>query len=195
MVQVIGPSGSLIAGLWPAPNGPGLAGGAQLGLSSEPIEVRLTIHSEPLIVDAYGKNNPVDEQVFGGEATMIMSLIHFDPVILAECVRLSFSGATAEGLLGTAGQRRGGAISLGSAGNNLMCLSITSPVGNFLPYTFHAAYLKEEPYRYPIGAEKSVVVLIWKALAYSIDPWNAGAGSLGVPLYSRVGYRAPANPT
>lgn len=195
LVQVIGPAGSLFPGTWGPPVGPGLAGGAQLGLSVDPIEVTVLINSEPVIVDAYGKNNPIDEQVYGGEAMMRMNLVHFDPVFLGEVVRLSLGG-TAEGLLGTAGHLRGNNSVLGSSTNRLMCLSITSPLGNFLPYTFHAAYLKDQPIRFPFGAERTIVQLEWRALAYTIDPWNGGAGSLGAPLYSRIGTTfAPPNPT
>lgn len=205
MVQIVGPAGSLFAGTF-AWNGSAtgvLGGGAQLGLSVKPIEVTIDIISDPVIVNAYGPDNPIDEQVFGGTGMLRMELVHFDPVMLGEVVRLSRGAnptgaalAATEGTLNTAGSLRGNNSLLGSATNSLMTVSLTSPVGNFLPYTFHACYLRERPIVFPLGAERTIVQLTWNALAYTIDPWNAGAGSLGIPIYSRVGSNfAPPNPT
>lgn len=172
MVSIFGPQGSAISA------------GSQLGLTTNAIAVALHIVSKPLIVDAYGQDNPVDEQVFGGAATITMDLIHFNPAALAECVRLSFPSASTEGLEGRAGTRRGGAIATGSAGNNFITLNIASPVQG-LYWSFPTVYLKDDPYHFPLGTEKSVVRLIWRALAYSTDPWNGGTGSMNVPLYTR----------
>src|SRR5690348_17598547 len=89
LVQVLGPPGST------------LLLGSQLGLSSTSIKIILHVHSEALTVDPYGKDNPVDEQVFGGQAEIEMELVHFNPIALAECVRLTFPGANFEGNLGS----------------------------------------------------------------------------------------------
>lgn len=167
------------------PQGSSIAGNVQLGLAVEAVEVRLMIHSEPVIVDAYGKGNPVDEQVFGGEATIQMTLVDFNPTALQECVRLSFPGSALEGQLGRAGFLRGGAVALGTAGSTYINLNIASPVAG-LPYNFPATYLRDEPYRFPLGTTRSMVTLTWKALAYSADPWNGGTGSQNVVLYNRV---------
>lgn len=155
----------------------------QLGLTEDRVEVALRIHSEPLYVDAFGKRNPANEQVFGGEAIITMHLIHFDAVVLATCAQSSLGAAydgLVEGQLGRAGLTRdlnGGFLSLG----------IASPLAG-LPYVFPTAYLREDPYRMPLGSEKSVATLIWHALAYPIggDPWGGGTGSQGAVLYSRV---------
>lgn len=187
MVQTLFPAGSTISGI------------SQLGLTVDAIEVVLQVHSEPILVDAYGKGNPIDEQVFGGEATIMMNLVDFNPTALAECVRLSFpvfggAGTTAEGALGRAGARRGGgAATAAGAGSSYIGLNITSPVAG-LPYNFPAAYLRDEPYRFPLGTERSIVRLTWRALAYQLDPWGGGTGSLGAILYNRtalVGADAP----
>jgi len=173
MVVVQGPSGSAIA----AP--------CQLGLAPDAIRVSLNEHSKPLIVDAYGQNNTVDEQVFGGDALINMTLVHFSAIVLAECVRLAWPSAPAEGTLGRAGTRRGNGVPIGAAGSSFITLNISSPVAG-LPYNFLTAWLAERPITIPLGTEKSAVVLTWKANAYSIDPWNGGTGSLGVPLYNRA---------
>lgn len=191
MVSVTGPDGVAF-----------LSGGSQLGLTTDAITVDLEINSEPLIVDAYGKNNPVDEQVFGGTATIVMNLIHFNAGVLAAIVQMQFPayGVTvAEGALGRAGSRRGGGINLGAPGNNYITLSIYNAVPNSAStvqscFQFPTAYLKEQPYHFPLGTEKSVVRLVWRALAYSVDPWNNGTGSQGVPLYTRTNFVAAANP-
>lgn len=173
MVVVVGPSGSAIAGA------------AQLGLAPDPIQVTLNEHSKPLIVDAYGQDNTIDEQVFGGDALINMTLIHFSAIALSECTRLAWASAPTEGTLGRAGFRRGNGVALGAAGSSFINLNIASPIAG-LPYNFPAAWLAERPVVIPLGTEKSMVRLTWKACAYSIDPWNGGTGSLGAVLYNRV---------
>lgn len=151
----------------------------QLGLTEDRVEVSLRVHSEPLYVDAFGKLNPANEQVFGGEAIITMHLIHFDPVQLAVCAKSAFNGPK-EGYLGRAGLTRD------ATGGGFISLGIASPIAG-LPFIFPTAYLRDDPYRMPLGNEKTVATLIWRALAYPIggDPWGGGTGSLGAILYSR----------
>lgn len=187
------------------PQSSSLNGWNDLGLAEDRIEVGLMIHSEALYVDSYGKRNPIDEQVFGGEAVITMRLIHFDPVVLQECVRLTFpawgtAGSPTEGQLGRAGTTRGQGAAIGSSSNSYITLNISSPVA-VLPYNFPTVYLRDDPYTFPVGAEKTVAILKWKALAYSTDPWGVsngssggpGQGSLGAVLYDRTIITSPNN--
>lgn len=183
MITVVGPPTSAIATA------------TQLGLAPDPIRVTLIEHSKPLIVDAYGQDNIVDEQVFGGDALINMTLVHFDPVILAECVRLAWPSSTAEGQLGRAGTRRGNGVAPQTAGSSMINLNISSPVAG-LPYNFPTTWLADHPVMIPLGTEKSLVQLIWKANAYAVDPWGAvtpGFGSLGAILYNRTQLNPPDN--
>lgn len=180
LVVVTGPAGSAIA----VPT--------QLGLSSDAVRVTMYEVSEEVHVDAYGKGNPVDEQVFGGWARIEMNMVHFSQLTLAECVRLAFPGALVEGSLGSAGRLRGNQVPVGNAFSSFITLNIASPRES-LPYNFLTAWLAEQPYMMPLGTERSIARLIWKANAYSVDPWNGGAGSLGAVLYNRVAAGASVN--
>jgi hypothetical protein len=174
MVTVTGAAGTAISTLR-----------TQLGLATNAVQVTQTYHQKDIIVDAYGQQNPPELQVFGGEAMITMDLVDFDPLVLAECIRLSMGGAPAEGLLARAGALMGGGVALGVAGNNYINLNLSSPVAG-LPYNFPSAYLHQQPVVIPLGTEKSITRLTWRAIAYSVDPWNNGLGSFGAVLYNRV---------
>lgn len=179
MVNIQGPSDS-----------PVIPVQTQFGLAADAIRVTIIKHSKKLIVDAYGQDNPVDEQVFGAEAIIDINFIHFDAAILAECIRLMLPGAVTEGLLGRAGRPRGGPISGLSAlgtGTHFVALNITSPVMG-LPYTFPYCYLDEQPVTIPLGTEKSIVQTRFRAIAYTVDPWGGSVGSLGSTLYTRTAW-------
>jgi hypothetical protein len=174
MVAVKGNANSLIANT------------TQLGLSQDAISVTEYWNLDDIGVDAYGNTgrpNPPDRQVFGGYAAIEMNLVHYDVGILQECIRLSWGGAPAEGQQARAGTLYGGNVPLYNPGNFYISVGVSSPVGG-IPWTFLACTLSERPFVYPLGTKRSVVVLRWDAIAYSVDPWNGGTGSLGVPVYT-----------
>lgn len=181
LVQVQGPQGSAISPL------------SQLGLAADAIQVTIHQLSEACIVDAYGKGNPVDEQVFGGWAEIEMNLVHFNTLILDECFRLSFPTAGTTGTLGRAGWRRGNGQNLFAPTNSLINLNIASPVAG-LPFNFPYSFMSQQPYVWPVGTTRSIVKCRWKAIPYSIDPYNNGTGSQNVPLYTRTVAPIGANP-
>ena len=76
----------------------------------------------------------------------------------------------------------GGGNPLYSAGNSYIALGILSPVGN-IPWRFYASYLTGNPITYPLGTEKSLVQMNWRAIPYAQDPWGGGTGAQGVILY------------
>ena len=162
---------------------------ATLGLSEDAIQVTEQYNRDDIAVDAYGNTNgvnPPDQQIFGAQAFIRMRLVHYDPLVLQECIRISIGGAGAlEGELSRAGTLMGGGVALLAAGNNFITVTILSPVGG-IPWRFFACELHGNPVVYPLGTKRSVVELNWRAIAYSIDPWNGGTGSLGVPLYDHT---------
>jgi hypothetical protein len=164
-----------------------IANTTQLGLSQDAIIVRMTYLHDMIGVDAYGNPNgnpnPPDMQVFGGYAEVQMTLVHYDPIILQECIRLSWGGSPAEGEQARAGTLYGGNVPLYNPGNFYISVGLSSPVGG-IPWTFLSCYLADQPFVYPLGTKRSVVDVRWNAIAYSVDPWNGGTGSLGVPVYT-----------
>lgn len=167
---------------------PLIASVVQLGLTQDPIRIMEDFHHEDIRVDAYGKHNPPELQMFGSQALLSMNLVHYDPLVLQECIRLSMggtNGAASEGQQSRAGTLMGGNQPLYAALNNYISVNILSPEGG-VPWLFYACYLANRPVEYPLGTERSVVQLNWRAIAYSVDPWNNGTGSAGVPVYAHT---------
>ncbi len=158
----------------------------ELGLSQDAISVTEDYNHDDIAVDAYGNTNginPPDQQIFGAQVVVKMNLVHYDVLILQECVRLSMGNAPVEGQLSRAGTLMGGNQPLYGTANNFISVGISSPVGG-IPWTFLSCYLFQRPVTYPLGTKRSIVDLLWRGIAYSVDPWNGGTGSQGVPLYT-----------
>lgn len=181
MVTVKGPSDSVGTG--------SVASLVQLGLTESPIRVRLNIRHRDLIVDAWGPEVPADVQCFLTDATISMNLIHYDPYVLDECVRLGMFGNPSVGFVSRAGIRMGSTVAARFApGNNFIGLNIASPVVN-RPYRFFLAYLTGPAAEFPLGTEKTVAAVTWRAIPYYStssppnDPWGAGTGSRDAKLW------------
>lgn len=148
----------------------------QLGLADSPIRVSLSFRSLDIHVDAWG-NVPAEVQNMLTEARIHMRLVHFDRAILDVCVMESMAGAPAIGAMRRAGARMGNNLPRfapgGSLGNHYIGLNIASPIGN-LPWRFWYTYLAEQPMIFPLGAERSLVDLAWRAIPYTTDPWGTG---------------------
>jgi hypothetical protein len=178
----------------------------QLGLAADQVNVQFEVEHEDIIVNAWGKF-PAEVQVFGGAANISMNLIHVDEAVLEYCWQEAMGGTASFGQLARAGARLGNntarfapantvnpATGLVTTGNHLIGLNISSPVLQ-LPYRFWYAYMSSPPITYPLGAEKSVIAVTWRAFAYTTDPWGgsiaqpgtvAGTGAQGAILFDRV---------
>lgn len=169
---------------------------SQLGLSADPITVSPVFKHEDINVDAWGQA-PADVQWMLAEVMISMNLIHFDPAVLAVCMRLSMGGGgTQYGQMGRAGQRLGNNLprfapsqvnpATGNlAGNNYIGLNITSPV-EALPYRFIFSYLANPPMTLPLGAKKSIVQVNFRAIPYTQDPYGGGTGAFGYQLWDNT---------
>lgn len=147
-----------------------LGGVQELGLTDSPIHISPTFHHLDMRVDAMGGQAPPETQFMLMEARITMSLIHFDYGVLNSCIQSSMAGAPAVGTMPRAGSLMGNSVALGASGNNLITLGITTPVGP-APWKFYACYLTDFPW--PLGTEKSVVQLTWRAIPYTVDPVTA----------------------
>lgn len=189
MVSVKGYSGSTIGSL------------TQLGLAQNGIAIRLNFKHRDINVDAQGPEVPVDVQCFLADAQISMQLVHVDVNVLDTVLQHSMGIAATGELVGQmphAGQRMGqGAISAGPTarfGNNYIGLNLSSPIGG-KPWRFYYTYLTGTPFEQPIGTERSIFTLNWRAIPYTNDPWGggsaqagtaAGTGALGAYLFDRV---------
>lgn len=158
-----------------------------LGLSDGPIIWTPNYRHMDIAVDAWGGDQgpPPEIQCFLADVTIRMTLVHFDRGVLEECMRLSLGGGGAEGTLPRAGSRMGNGAARFAAGNNFIGLNISSPVEG-RPMRFLFAYLTGPPVEYPVGTRRSVVACNWRAVPYTVDPWNGGVGAQGTVLWDHT---------
>ena len=91
-------------------------------------------------------------------------------------------GAASIGALARAGTRLGGGNARLAVGWHYIGLNIQSPIAN-KPWRFYAAYMTGPPMDHPLGTEKSIITVNWRAIPYAVDPWNSGSGAAGVALW------------
>ena len=167
----------------------GIGALSELGLTDGPILVKPDYRHMDIQVDAYGGEVPPEVQYKLAFATVTMSLVHFDPAILAICQMESQAGAPSEGQVGRAGALMGNGVARfaagGTLGNHYIGVNITSPVIG-RPWRFLTAYMTGPPLQYPLGTERSVVVVNWRAIPYQIDPYGGGVGAYGQYIYDRT---------
>lgn len=150
----------------------------ELGLSVDPIRVTPRFVQQGIHCDDFGPDIPADIIQYLADATIHMRLVHYDPVVLARCVSESLATLVVnqnipnDGTLGPAGQPLGAGVQWGTPGNRYIQLNLYgaqpspgSVLGNFLQ--FPTAILAEQPIEYPLGTEKSIVALTWKAIPYA----------------------------
>ena len=181
--QINGPCLALVKGR----SDSGIGTLSQLGLSDGPIRVSFNDKKLDIKVDAWG-DVPPEIQSMGVEASIQMTLVHFDQTVLNVCIRESmaaFPGGGAFGTLPITGARMGNNSALFSTTNRFISLNLTSPVG-LLPYRFFYSMLTGPLAEIPLGAERSVVSLNWRAIPFTTDPYGGGNGMGGQALFDNT---------
>lgn len=168
LVSVKGSAGSAIAGV------------SQLGYCESPVSWSPTFQKLDVIINAFG-TTPAEVQMMGIMASISMSLVYFDPAILDALLSESAAGAGSAGANSRAGARMGNGQPLYSAGCHFFSVGLSSPVAN-KPYTFLACQLVDNPLTWPLGAERSVVQVNFRAISYSPVPISLA----GVPCWNNV---------
>ncbi len=141
----------------------------ELGLSVDPIIISFKLNHLDVSVDDYANKVPAETLWMLGEASIRMTLVHWDDVVLKRCVRESMGGATSFGNMKGAGTPMGGSKPQSNVLNHYISLNLNSPnAGTDIPatYRFPSSYLADMPYELPIGTERSLVKLHWRAIPY-----------------------------
>ena len=162
--------------------GTSLAGGSQLTLATDQIQVSITPKHEDVVVNAWGRVPP-DVQMMLAEAMVTINGIHTDMAVVQTLLQLALA-APAEGQLPHAGTLMGGGFARYAAGWNYVSLNISSPIAN-LPWCFLNCYLADNV-GFPLGVEAQVQQLRFRCIPYTVDPWNGGAGASGSVLWTHV---------
>ena len=190
MVSVRGAAGTSIATV------------QQLGLADSPIVVTLDGRYLDVIVNAWGTDLPAEVQYMLSSANISMTLVHVDRSILDVCLQESMGGiaaggttdgggVTTPGQVSRAGARLGNNAARFAATNHYISLGIQSPVAS-KPWTFYYTYLTGPPMEHPLGVERSIIRVNFRAIAFTNDPWGggtaqpntvAGTGAKGAKLW------------
>lgn len=177
MVYVKGRADSLIGSL------------TELGLTEGPIRLSINFKQKDISVDAWGDEVPVDIQMKLAWVDISMNLAHFERSVLDVCILEGLGGAPVLGTMAHAGARMGNGLPRFAAGgvngNHFIGLNIASPVGN-KPWCFLYSHLATQPMEFPLGTERSVVQVRWRAVPYTTDPWGTGLGAYGTGLWTHV---------
>lgn len=157
-------------------NATGATNRSELGLASDSITVIPRFYHLDYKVDDFGPNVPPEVQTLLAECFIKMTLVHYDDFILRLCMNESMGGGgfpmtTLDGSLGKDGTLAGAGTPLGggkarlSNGNHFIGLNLVTIAGE-LNWRFPTAYLAEPPVTIPLGTEKSLVILNWRAIPY-----------------------------
>ncbi len=138
----------------------------QLGLTSDQITVSPKFYNYDFKVNDFGPHVPAEIMSQISEVRIRMALVHFDNEVLRICMNESMAGASF-GTLAPAGMTLGRGKPLYVSGNHLVSLSITSPQ-LLLPWTFPATYIPTPPLEIPLGTERMIVSVEWRAFPYQV---------------------------
>ena len=175
----------------------------ELGLTSDAIRISPAITQKGIHTDDYGPDVPAELMWLLGEVRVRMTLVHYDADVLDVAWTESMGGpfylsdqgagtfttagdsnVLTAGWMQPAGMLYGNGLARLASGNHYMGLNVTSASG--IPYRFPTAVLAEQPFELPLGAEKSLTVLNWRAIPY--NPPNAAGDvySSGAVLWDRT---------
>lgn len=144
------------------------ADGSELGLAESSVGITITPKHLEVKISTFGEV-AADVQAMLAEAEIDMTLSQFDPAVVETCLNKSM-GVSSLGIMPVAG------VLLG-AGNKLISLRIASPTGG-RPWTFPSCYMTGNPISWPLGNERSLLKLTFKAIPYTSDPSTAAGAIL-----------------
>ena len=144
--------------------------GATLGLTESPISISINVHHLDVMMQTFGGSQgvPGEVQQMLADATITMALVYFDATVIDAALTKSIGGSN--GVMPVAGQLMG-------LNSKFSVLNLSSPVGG-KPWNFPSAYLTGTPLTFPIGNERSIAVMTWRAIPYRSDPSTAAGAIL-----------------
>jgi hypothetical protein len=168
----------------------------ELGLTLGPVRVVPNLVHRDIRVDDFGPDIPAEIMSTLADAQIHMTLVHFDDDVLDKCIANSmggqyrasgFSDTLVGGVFAGAGSLLGNGKQVGEPGNNFITLILTTTNASALnvvaPYRFPTAYICANPLDIPLGTERSLVTVRWRAIAY-VPPFPATEAT--VPTSSTI---------
>lgn len=175
-------NGETLVSVWildPTVNDPTTYVMAELGLAEKNVTIIPKYYHKDINVDDFGPNVPADVLAMIAECQIGMTLVNFDTEVLNKCLSESIGGGTA-GTMPGAGIPMGATKPLYTKGNHYIGLYLQSPILE-QPWYFPATYMPNPPMEFPIGTEKTLVKLTWRAIPYVVPDPNTNSLSTGGP--------------
>lgn len=177
-----------------------------LGLAEKPITIRPNWVHRDIHYDDFGPNVPPEVMWMLADVQISMRLVHYDQLILDTCMIEAEAGGSAfsaaavaaatrfAGTLAPAGSLMGNNLPLFASGNHYISMSIVpaiGPLGNQLPYRFPSCYLTGPAVVLPLGTEKTLAEVTWRAIPYTPYPLATSlvftSGTSGTPGMQMLG--------
>lgn len=138
----------------------------ELGLATEGVRIIPRFIHQDIHVDDFGPNIPAEVMCMMADCRIEMTLIHYDALVLDACITESLgSSKFPSGTLAPAGQTLGRGLPLFSSGCHYISLSLAAS-RLVSPWRFPTSYLDSHPLIIPIGTERTIVNLSWRAIPY-----------------------------
>lgn len=153
----------------------------ELGITAGPIRIIPNFVHHDINVDDFGPDIPADCHAMIADVSIHMILVHYDEEVLQKCFANSLGYPTVGGFaeIERPGTLAGAGVSLGRGkqifepGNSFISLSLTAggpqPGDNVQttpPWRFPACYIPANPTEIPIGSDRTLLVLRWRAIPY-----------------------------
>lgn len=158
-----------------------IATATELGLASEPIKITPRFIHKDIHADDFGPEIPPELVQYLADATIRMSLIHYDRFVLDTCLAESIGGGlNFAGVLQPGGSLIGNNRPLFASGCHYVSVNLLSPVLN-LPYRFPSCVMTGPPVEIPMGTGANVVKCTFRAIPYTPLVTTYQPGFVGVP--------------
>ena len=169
-------NGETLVSVWildPTTQNPTIHVMAELGLAEKNVTITPKYYHKDINVDDFGPNVPADVLAMIAECQITMTLVNFDTTVLDKCLSESIGGGTA-GTMPGAGIPMGGGLPLTNKNNHYIGLYLASPILE-QPWYFPSSYMPNPPMEFPIGTEKTLAKLTWRAIPYKAPDPNVNS--------------------
>ena len=144
---------------------------SELGYAENAVKIVPRFHHKDIYADDFGPDSPALILWMLADFTIEMTLVYFDQTVIYNAIKDAMGG-------GTLGQFAGAGTPIN--GKQLDIESSTDATGN--NWSFPKAYLAERPMEWPLGNERSLVHLTFRAVG--LPTAAAEVKSSGITLFS-----------
>lgn len=140
----------------------------ELGLTSDSIKITPNYAHRDVLTDSFGPDMPAEVHWQLADVTIALRLIHYDKRVLQASLVESTGyngGIFTDGTLPPAGSPLGNYVAPLASGCFYQSLNLTSPVLG-QPWRFRTCYQNGPPVMIPIGTEKTIAEVNFRAVPY-----------------------------